>query len=55
MVEYTVYEPRYAADDPIERAERLRDRLAEHDAAVFRGVMEVDVQVALGLQGDVDH
>ena len=23
MVEYTVYEPRYAADDPIERAERL--------------------------------
>ena len=32
-----------------------QDRLPKHDAAVFRGVMEIDVQVALGLQGDVDH
>ena len=36
-------------------AERLRHRLADDVAGVLGGVVEVDVQVALGLQRDVDQ
>ena len=42
------------AHDAAHVAERLLHRLAEHDAGVFGGVVLVDVQVALGLQLDVD-
>ncbi len=36
-------------------AERLGHRLAEHDAGILGGVVLVDMQVALGLQRDVDQ
>ena len=36
-------------------SQRLGDRLAEHDATVLGGVVEIDVQVALGLERDVDQ
>ena len=32
-------------------AQRLGDGLAKHDAAVFGGMVEIDMQVALGAQG----
>lgn len=35
--------------------ERLPDGLAKDDAAVFRGVMRINVQIALGLQFDIDE
>ncbi len=37
------------ARDPRFVAERLGHRLAEHDAGILGGVVEIDVQVALGL------
>jgi hypothetical protein len=43
------------AADALALAERLGHRLAEGDAAVLGGVVEVDMQVALGLQRDVDQ
>ena len=36
-------------------AERLRQRLAEHDADILGGVVEVDMQVALGLHVEVEQ
>ncbi len=36
-------------------AERLGDRLSQHDAGIFGGVVEIDVQVALGAQRNVDQ
>src|SRR6185503_2902537 len=36
-------------------AQRLLDRLAEGDADVLDGVMTVDVQIALGIDRQVDH
>ena len=42
------------AGDALHVAERLLHRLAERDADVLGGVVVVDVQVALGLHGDVD-
>ena len=42
------------ARDALHVAERLLHRLAERDADVLGGVVVVDVQVALGLHGDVD-
>src|SRR5258705_6521552 len=42
------------AGDAPHVAERLLDRLAERDADVLGGVMVVDMQVALGLDRDVD-
>ena len=36
-------------------AHRLRDRLAERDADVLDRVMRVDVQVALGLDVEIEH
>ena len=42
------------AGDALHVAERLLDRLAERDADVLGGVVVVDVQVALGLDGQVD-
>jgi hypothetical protein len=35
-------------------AKRLRDRLADDVAGVLRRVVEIDVQIALGVQRDVD-
>jgi hypothetical protein len=43
------------ARDPLLVAERLHHRLAQHDAGVLGRVVEVDVQVALGLQRDIDQ
>ena len=43
------------AGDALLVAQRLGHRLAQHDAAILRRVVEVDVQVALGLQRDVDQ
>src|SRR3990172_2167343 len=43
------------APDAAPVAERLRDGLAEDDAGVLGGVVEIDVQVALGLQLHVDE
>ena len=42
------------ARDALHVAERLLHRLAERDADVFGGVVMIDVQVALGLDRDVD-
>ena len=42
------------AGDALHVAERLLHRLAERDADVLGGVVVVDVQVALGLDRDVD-
>ena len=36
-------------------AERLGNRLADDDAGIFGGVVEIDVQIALGLERDVDQ
>ena len=36
--------------DALEAVQRLRDRLAQHDAGVLHRVVHVDVQVALGLE-----
>ena len=36
-------------------ADRLGERLAERDADVLDGVVRVDVQVALGLDLEVEH
>ncbi len=36
-------------------AQRLGEALAQHDAGILGGVVIVDVQVALGAQGDVDQ
>ncbi len=36
-------------------ADRLRERLAEHDADILGRVMEVDVQVALGADVEVEQ
>ena len=41
--------------NPAPLAEGLRQRLPEHDAAVFRRVVEVDMEVTLRLQRDVDQ
>ncbi len=43
------------AGNPLLVAERLGHRLAEHDAGILGGVVEIDVQVALGLERDVDQ
>ena len=43
------------AGDAAAVAERLRDRLAENDAGVLNRVVVVDVQVAVGADGDVDQ
>src|SRR6476659_2135567 len=43
------------AGDALLVAKRLCHRLAEHDAAVLGGVVLIDMQVAFGLQEDVDH
>ena len=43
------------ARDALLVAERLGQRLAERDADVLDGVVRVDVQVALGLDLEVDH
>ena len=40
--------------DPLHIAERLLHRLAERDADVLGGVVVVDVQIALGLDRNVD-
>ena len=42
------------AGDALHVAERLLDRLAERDADILGGVVVVDMQVALGLDRDVD-
>ena len=42
------------AGDALHVAERLLHRLAERDADILGGVVVVDVQVALGLDRDVD-
>jgi hypothetical protein len=42
------------AGDALHVAERLLDRLAKRDADVLGGVVVVDMQVALGLDGHVD-
>jgi len=42
------------AGDALHVAERLFHRLAERDAHVLGGVVMIDVQVALGFDGDVD-
>jgi hypothetical protein len=36
-------------------AERLRDGLAERDPEILHGVMLVDVEVALGIDAEVEH
>ena len=42
------------AGDALHVAERLLHRLAERDADILGGVMMIDVQVALGLDVEVD-
>ncbi len=42
------------AGDARHVAERLLDRLAERDADIFRGVVVIDMEVAVGLHRDVD-
>ena len=42
------------ARDALHIAERLFERLTERDADILGGVVVIDVQVALGLHGDVD-
>src|ERR1700722_10073175 len=42
------------AGDPLHVAERLLHRLAERDTDVFGSVVLVDMQIALGLDGQVD-
>ena len=44
MTVYSVYEPPTEAPD---LAERLRHRLAEHDAGILASVMLIDMEVAL--------
>src|SRR3546814_12350648 len=43
------------APDALALAQGLGHRLADHDAAVLGGVVTVDMQIALGLQRDVDQ
>src|SRR6476620_11510498 len=43
------------AGDALLVAKRLRYRLAEHYAAILGGMVLIDMQVAFGLQEDVDH
>ena len=43
------------ARDALAIAERLGNRLAEDDAAILCGVVKIDVQIALGLELDVDQ
>ena len=43
------------AGDALLVAQRLGHGLAEHDAGILGRVVEVDVQVALGLERDVDQ
>src|SRR6266436_1677459 len=40
--------------DALEIAERLFERLAERDPHVFSGVVQVDVEIALGRDGNID-
>ena len=42
------------AADALEAVQRLVDRLTDDNAGVFHGVVEVDVQVALGADLQVD-
>jgi hypothetical protein len=42
------------ARDALHVAERLANRLAERDADILGGVVVIDVQIALGLDRDVD-
>ena len=42
------------AHDAVLVAQRLRHRLAQRDAAILDGVVLVDMQIALGAQGNVD-
>ena len=39
---------------PLRSPEGLREQLPEHDANVFDGVVLIDVQVAIGAQGEVE-
>src|SRR5205814_22740 len=36
-------------------ADGLFDRLTQHDADIFDGVMRIDVKVPLGLDGEIDQ
>ena len=43
------------AGDAAPVAQRLRHRLADRDAAVFGGVVEIDMQIAFGTHGQIDQ